>query len=189
MALKIFLSILFLILICLFVIAVANIFLPAVKNQILQNTELLFSPLEKNYIFRNVDNNVPVSQNRAVVFSNPNKKKNPRLQYNGIHNCALIASVYGSLTDNDFDCIGFGDCAAACPQQAIVIQNGTAIVTNECCGCGTCVSACPKQLISMLPKEQKTIQYKNDVENEHIIEIPRKKDFKFWQSWYKILNC
>ncbi len=188
MVLTIFLSILFLILICLFVVAVANIFLPAVKKQILQNTDLLFSPLEKNYIFRNVDTSVQASQERAVVLSDPQKQKAERLQYNGINNCALIAKTYGSLTQNEYDCIGFGDCAAACPQNAIIIQNGTAVVTNECCGCGTCVAVCPKYLIKMIPKEQKTIQYKNDGEGEHIIEIPRKKDFKFWRNWYKMLR-
>ncbi|MBQ3835956.1 MAG: hypothetical protein II814_02405, partial [Treponema sp.] len=79
MVLKIFLSILFLIIICLFVAMIANIFLPAVKKQILQNTDLIFSPLEKNYIFRNVDSAVPVSDKRAVVLCDPNKEKIQRL--------------------------------------------------------------------------------------------------------------
>ena len=188
MVLTVFLSILFLLLICLFVVAVANIFLPAVKNQILQNTDLLFSSLEKNYVFRNVDNNVEPTDQRAAVLCNPKKEKNIRLKFNGLNNCALIASVYGSLTQNEFDCIGYGDCAAACPQGAIEIINGTAVVTNECCGCGTCVSACPKSLIQMLPKKQKAIQYKNDGDGEHIIEIPRKKDFKFWRKCSRILG-
>ncbi len=188
MVLKIFLAVLFLLLICLFVVAIASVFLPAVKNQILQNTDLIFSPLEKNYIFRNVDNNVPVSDKRAVVLCNPQKEKVQRLQYNGINNCALIAATYGSLTENEYDCIGFGDCAAACPHQAIIIQDGTAVVTNECCGCETCVAVCPKSLIAMVPKKQKAIQYKNDGENEHIIEIPQKKDFKFWRNSYKMLK-
>lgn len=188
MVLKILLCFLFLILICLFVAAVANVFLPAVKKQILQNTDLLFSPLEKNYIFRNVESNVQASDQRAVVLCNPQKEKVKRLEFNGINNCALIASSYGSLTQNEFDCIGFGDCAAACPQGAIVIQNGTAIVTNECCGCGSCVSACPKNLIALQPKNEKNIQYKNDGKNTHIVEIPCKKDFKFWKNWYRILK-
>ncbi len=188
MVLKILLCFLFLILICLFVVVVANIFLPAVKSQILQNTDLLFSPMEKNYVSRIVDNNVQTSDQRALVLCNPSKEKNPRLLYNGIKNCALIASSYGSLTQNENDCIGFGDCVLACPQNAIVIQNGTALVTNECCGCGSCVDACPKNLIKMFPKTQKTIQYKNDGDGDHIIEIPRKKDFKFWRNWYKMLK-
>lgn len=188
MVLKIFLSLLFLVLTCLFAVVVAGIFLPAVKKQILQNTDLLLSPLEKGYIFRNVDNNVQATEMRAAVLCNPKKEKTERLQYNGIRNCALIEKTYGSLTQNDFDCIGFGDCAAVCPQNAITIQNGTAIVTNECCGCGSCVEACPKKLIALRPKKQKTIQYKNDGESEHIIEIPRKKDFKFWRNWYRMLS-
>ena len=188
MVLKIFLSILFLLIICLFAVVVANIFLPAIKKQILQNTDLFFSPLEKNYIFRTVDNNVQSSESRAVVLNDPQKEKVPRLEYNGARNCALIANTYGSLTENEFDCIGFGDCAVACPQGAIIIKNGTAAVTNECCGCGSCVSACPKGLIALVPKKQKTIQYKNSDDGEHIVEIPRKKDFKFWRNWYKILS-
>ena len=188
MVLKIFLAILFLIIICFFVVMIANIFLPAVRKEILQNTDLIFSPLEKNYIFRNVDSSVPVSDKRAVVLCDPNKKKEQRLDFNGINNCALIAKMYGSLTQDEHDCIGFGDCANACPNRAIVIQNGTAVVTNECCGCETCVAACPKGLIAMVPKSQKSIQYKNDGENEHIIEIPVKKDFKFWRNWYRILK-
>ena len=123
-----------------------------------------------------------------VVLCDPNKKKEQRLDFNGINNCALIAKMYGSLTQDEHDCIGFGDCANACPNRAIVIQNGTAVVTNECCGCETCVAACPKGLIAMVPKSQKSIQYKNDGENEHIIEIPVKKDFKFWRNWYRILK-
>lgn len=188
MVLKILLAILFLFLVCLFVVVVVNILLPAVKNQILQNTDLLFSPLEKNYIFRNVDNNVQASDQRAAVLCNPQKEKTPRLLYNGIKNCALIANTYGSLTQNEFDCIGFGDCVSACPQGAIVLQNGTAVVTNECCGCGSCVSACPKKLIQMFPKNQKSIQYKNDGKESHILEIPSKKDFKFWQNCYRMFS-
>ena len=188
MALTVFLSILFLILICLFVLVIANIFLPAVRNQILQNTDLMISSLEKSYIFRNVDNNVQVSEKRAVVLSNPAKEKKERLKFNGLRNCALLSLTYGSLTENDFDCIGFGDCAAACPQNAIMIVNGTALVSDECCGCGACVDVCPKKLIEMFPKGQKAIQYKNDGEGAHIVEIPRKKGFKFWRNWYKILS-
>ena len=188
MILKVFLSILFLIIICFFIVVVANIFLPAVRNQILKNTDLLFSSFEKGYVFRNVDNNVQSSDMRAVVLSDPKKEKTPRFAYNGIKNCALIASTYGSITKNKFDCIGFGDCAAACPQNAIVIQDGTALITNECCGCGVCVSYCPKQLIEMLPKMQKAIQYKNDGEKTSIVEIQSKKDFKFWLNCCKMLG-
>lgn len=188
MILKVFLLFLFLTIIALFVVAIANIFLPAIKHQLLKNSDFVFSPIEKNYIYRVVDNNLPVSDKRAVVLSDPAKEKVLRLDYNGIHNCAIIAKFYGSLTENVNDCIGYGDCARACPQQAIEIHNGTAIVTEACCGCGSCVLSCPKNLIELFPKNQKSVQYKNNVEKTSIVEIPSKKDFKFWKTWYKILN-
>ncbi len=188
MILKIFLLFLFLIIMALFVVAIANIFLPAIKSQLLKNTDFIFSPIERNYIYRVVDNNIPVSDSRALVLSDPNIEKKSRLDYNGIHSCAIIAKFYGSLTENVDDCIGYGDCAAACPQKAIEIRRGTAIVTDACCGCGVCVSACPKSLIKLVPKGQKTVQYKNNVEKTSVIEIPSKKDFKFWKTWYKILK-
>ncbi len=188
MALKIFLLILFLIIIALFVVAIANIFLPAVKNQLLKNADFLFSPLEKGYIFRQVDNNLAMSDKRAVVLSNPQKAKSQRMEYNGLRNCAVIAAFFGSITENNFDCIGYGDCVSACPQEAIEIHGGTAIVTDACCGCGQCVQSCPKNLIQLFPRNKRAIQYKNDVEGERIMEIPAKKDFKFWKKWYTILS-
>lgn len=188
MILKIFLLILLLCVMALFVVAIANIFLPAIKNQLLKNTDYIFSPIEKNYIYRVVDNNLPVSDNRAVVLSDPRKEKKLRLDYNGIHNCAIIAKFYGSLTEDGNDCIGYGDCVAACPQQAIEIQGGTAIVTDACCGCGSCVATCPKNLIALFPKKQKTMQYKNNVDKTSVVEIPGKKGFKFWKTWYKMLS-
>lgn len=188
MILKIFLLFLFLIIIALFVVAIANIFLPAIKSQLLKNTDFVFSPIEKNYIYRVVESNLPVSENRAVVLSDPKQEKKLRLDYNGIHSCAIIAKFYGSLTENINDCIGYKDCVYVCPQQAIEIQNGTAIVTDACCGCGACISSCPKNLIALFPKNQKTVQYKNNVEKTGVVEIPSKKDFKFWKTWYRILN-
>ena len=74
MVLKIFLLFLFLIIIALFVFAIANIFLPAIKHQLLKNTDFIFSPIEKNYIYRVVDSNLPVSDKRAVVLSDPSKE-------------------------------------------------------------------------------------------------------------------
>lgn len=188
MILKIFLLFLFIVIIALFVVAIANIFLPAIKSQLLKNTDFVFSPIEKNYIYRAVDNNLPVSDKRAVVLSDPRQEKKLRLDYNGIHSCAIIAKFYGSLTENIDDCIGYGDCVYACPQQAIEIRQGTAIVTDACCGCGSCVLSCPKNLIALFPKDQKSVQYKNNVENTSIVEIPSKKDFKFWKTWYRILS-
>ena len=43
-----------------------------------------------------------------------------------------------------------GDCAEACPQDAIYISKGIAMVyPPECIGCGICVRTCPNSLISL----------------------------------------
>ena len=189
MILKIFLGLLFIIIIALFVFFIAGIFLPTVKNQILKNSDLIFSPVEKNYVFRTVDSNIAATDKRAaVLYPVPEKEKEVRFKYNGIKNCALFSLVYGTQTESPDDCIGFGDCARACPQEAIQIVRGTAVVTKNCSGCGACVEVCPKKLIALFPAAQKTIQYKNSVNNPRIFEIPEKKGFKFWRKWYRILN-
>lgn len=190
MILKIFLGILFIIIIALLVFFIVNIFLPTIKSQILKNTDLIFAPIERNYIFRNVDHNVAVTSSRAVVlYPVPENEKKTRLSYNGIRNCALFARFYGTQTEDPDECAGFGDCVRACPQQAIQIVRGTAVVTKNCSGCGECVSVCPKKLIALVPSGQQAIQYKNDVNNPRIIEIPEKKGFKFWRKCYRILNA
>jgi Fe-S-cluster-containing hydrogenase component 2 len=46
--------------------------------------------------------------------------------------------------------MGFGDCAAVCPENAICIENGIAhIDPRKCIGCGICVRNCPRGLISL----------------------------------------
>lgn len=190
MVLKILLSIFILIAITLFVFFVLNILMPTVKKLTLQNTDPIFSPIELNYTKRLVDNNIKTSEYRAVVLAAPNKdgQVQRRMKYNGIKNCAIFEYTYGSLTNSSFDCIGFGDCAGVCPQQAIVIIDNIAQVTKDCCGCGLCMNSCPKKLIELLPKGQKSVQYKNDKNNVHIVEFPEKKGFQFWQDWYNILS-
>ena len=47
-------------------------------------------------------------------------------------------------------CLGFGDCARACPYQAVSVIDGAAVVDwNACVGCGLCAAACPKGVIAM----------------------------------------
>jgi len=46
-------------------------------------------------------------------------------------------------------CIGCGLCLMACADSALVLENGTAKVTQGCTGCGLCVDACPSGAISV----------------------------------------
>jgi thioredoxin reductase/NAD-dependent dihydropyrimidine dehydrogenase PreA subunit len=49
-------------------------------------------------------------------------------------------------------CIGSGSCAAACPEEALGIVNGKAVLKNAsaCIGHGACLVACPMQAISLV---------------------------------------
>jgi thioredoxin reductase/Pyruvate/2-oxoacid:ferredoxin oxidoreductase delta subunit len=49
-------------------------------------------------------------------------------------------------------CIGSGSCVRACPEQALGIINGKAILTNgaACIGHGACLTACPVEAIKLV---------------------------------------
>ncbi|MEA1949881.1 MAG: RnfABCDGE type electron transport complex subunit B [Planctomycetota bacterium] len=71
--------------------------------------------------------------------------------YDGEKTCAaanLVAGVQGCA----YGCLGYGDCARACPYDAIHVENGLAAVDRDkCLGCNNCVAACPRGVISMVP--------------------------------------
>ena len=49
-----------------------------------------------------------------------------------------------------YGCLGLGDCARACPAEAIkIINDFAAIDQNLCQGCGRCLETCPKGLIEL----------------------------------------
>ncbi len=90
-----------------------------------------------------------VEEQVAVVCCNGNCDVTAKKHdYHGTPSCAACNSFYAGNGDCAYGCLGFGDCAAACPYHAISIQNGVAVVDRErCTGCGLCVTKCPKQLI------------------------------------------
>lgn len=78
----------------------------------------------------------------------------PKAQYEGVKTCRAASMLYGGPGSCTFGCLGFGDCAAACPSGAICMIDGIArIDTSRCVGCGLCKQTCPKQIIIMLPQE------------------------------------
>lgn len=81
-----------------------------------------------------------------------------KYDYTGLKSCAAASLIYGGPLECKFGCIGFGDCAAACPFGAITVENGKATVCKELCiGCGICVKTCPKGLISLIAAQHKTL--------------------------------
>lgn len=77
--------------------------------------------------------------------------------YTGIKDCraAVFAGIHPWSCD--YGCLGYGSCAAVCPQGAIRVQDGLAVVDKELCvGCGLCAKECPNHLIELVPYHQET---------------------------------
>ncbi len=93
---------------------------------------------------------------RAVVLCNGTcENTGAKMDYKGMQSCAAANMMYGGVGDCRFGCLGFGDCAVACPFGAISVQNGKAVVDEALCtACGACAKACPKGIISILPAAQ-----------------------------------
>lgn len=97
----------------------------------------------------------PLKDMVAFVHCNGNCEATAkRAEYTGVSSCSAAAMLYGGPQACRYGCMGFGDCAAACPANAICMKDGIAHVdTSRCLGCGLCESICPKKIISMVPQE------------------------------------
>ena len=59
--------------------------------------------------------------------------------YIGIQDCRTAVLSGMNITDCTWGCLGFGSCAQVCPEQAISIRNGVAVVNrSRCVSCGLC---------------------------------------------------
>ncbi len=77
---------------------------------------------------------------------------NQKLDYHGIDTCQAVSLMWSGDSACQYGCLGHGDCAAVCPENAITICNGLATVnTDLCVGCGICAKACPKNVIIIEP--------------------------------------
>lgn len=89
----------------------------------------------------------------AFVHCAGSCEKSPEtFHYVGVRDCrtAVLSGVPARACSSG--CLGFGSCVAACPHNAIQVQNGVAVVLpGRCLGCGLCAAACPKNLISLIP--------------------------------------
>lgn len=76
--------------------------------------------------------------------------------YSGMNTCSACNLYYQGKGKCNYGCIGFGDCAAVCPNGAISVVDGVSVVNQDLCiGCGLCVKACPKGIIGIHKKSQK----------------------------------
>ena len=79
------------------------------------------------------------------------KVASDKYQYSGVQSCIEAMNVPGAGPKGcEFGCMGFGSCAAVCPENAISIVNGIAHIDEEACvGCGKCAKSCPAGCIEM----------------------------------------
>ena len=81
-----------------------------------------------------------------------------KADYTGVSTCRAASMLYAGPDACRFGCLGFGDCAAACPTKAICLRDGVAHVdTSICIGCGMCTTVCPKKIISLIPQETEAV--------------------------------
>ena len=75
-----------------------------------------------------------------------------QMEYRGIQTCSAANQLFMGLGACHYGCIGFGDCAISCEQNAITVNNGVAKIDFDLCiACGKCVKSCPKGIITLVP--------------------------------------
>lgn len=73
-----------------------------------------------------------------------------KAQYVGIDDCCAAVLSGLSFMSCEYGCLGLGSCVKVCPQGAISIKDGIAVVNPRLCvGCGLCAKTCPKGIIGM----------------------------------------
>lgn len=95
-----------------------------------------------------------------------------KYSYTGLERCSAAALIHAGPLECRFGCVGFGDCAAACPFGALTLEDGKPVVCEDICnGCGSCVAACPKGLISLISKDHKlTVKCSNKAKGVSVVK-------------------
>jgi electron transport complex protein RnfB len=84
----------------------------------------------------------------AACLCNGGKNAKDKFAYSGIKTCKAATLIFGGYKMCDYGCLGFGDCANACPFGAInMVENLPKVDMNKCVACGKCIEACPKNLM------------------------------------------
>jgi RnfABCDGE-type electron transport complex B subunit len=98
-----------------------------------------------------LEETVEFSPKVARVFCSGGLKEAQRDKiYTGIRTCGS-ANLVGAEKACLYSCMGYDDCVAACPFDAIHMNNNglPVIDLGKCTGCGECVRACPRNIIEL----------------------------------------
>jgi len=91
----------------------------------------------------------------AVVRCTGSPDKCPdRFDYVGYETCSGADKVGHGHKACDWGCLGFADCVAACPFDAMVMgaDRLPKVLDENCTGCGKCVEACPRDIMDLIPR-------------------------------------
>lgn len=78
--------------------------------------------------------------------------------YEGVSSCEAANRFYSGSKLCTSGCLGYGDCQAVCPTDAISIHDSLACVNpSVCIGCGKCAEVCPNKLIEIIPQSTRVI--------------------------------
>ena len=93
-----------------------------------------------------------VEKQVAVVLCHGGTKEAARSAvYDGVKDCRSAVLIGGGGKLCQYGCLGYSDCVAACPFDAIAMNDDLLPVVDpeKCTACGNCVAACPRNLIEL----------------------------------------
>ena len=81
-----------------------------------------------------------------------------KYDYEGQKSCRVANMSYSGSKECNFACLGYGDCMAVCPNNAISLENGIAKINpQKCVGCGICVRECPNHIINLIEDPHRVV--------------------------------
>ena len=103
-----------------------------------------------------VDAEAAMPQVAVVLCSGDCHATESKFVFQGVQSCKAANRFYNGSEVCTHGCLGFGDCAKVCPQDAIIIKDGLARVDkSKCIGCGICTKACPDHIIVLRDIDKK----------------------------------
>ena len=88
------------------------------------------------------------------------KPEERKYVYDGIKTCVAAKLNYSGDRDCAYACLGYGDCVAVCPENAIIIdpEKGIAEIDPvKCIGCGICERTCPNHVIHIVKDSSRVL--------------------------------
>jgi electron transport complex protein RnfB len=76
-----------------------------------------------------------------------------KFEYIGFASCTAAHLTFGGPQACQYACIGLGECAEACPFDAMTMEKDFPVIDPELCtSCGICVNTCPKDVLEIVPR-------------------------------------